>query len=155
LSTAPIESDRELPASTEPSATVASTTAGERPRRVLVIGLDGGTFDLIEPWAASGDLPALGKLMRDGSFGRLRTVIPPMTAPAWTSFGTGTNPGKHGLYDWIARKAGTYRFLPVTALDCRVPTMYQILSQIGRRVLAMNVPMTYPPFPDYPRQAPR
>ena len=57
-----------------------------------------------------------------------------MTAPAWTSFATGVNPGKHGLYDWIAREPGTYTFTPVTALDCRVPTIYSLLSQVDRRV---------------------
>jgi predicted AlkP superfamily phosphohydrolase/phosphomutase len=139
--------DQSTPPALLPTAAVTATSTSERPRRVLVIGLDGATFDLIEPWVADGDLPALGQLMREGSFGRLRSVVPPMTAPAWTSFGTGTNPGKHGLYDWIARKAGTYRFLPVTAIDCHVPTIYRLLSDVGRRVLALNVPMTYPPLP--------
>jgi len=116
-------------------------------RKVLVIGLDGATFDLIKPWVADGYLPTLSRLMREGAHGPLRSTIPPMTAPAWTSFATGTNPGKHRLFDWIARKSDSYEFLPVTALNCKAPTIYTLLSQADRRVCTLNVPMTYPPTP--------
>jgi len=73
--------------------------------------------------------------------------MPPMTAPAWTSFATGVNPGKHRLYDWIAREPDSYRFTPVTALDGKAPTIYTLLSENGRRVCALNIPMTYPAVP--------
>jgi len=115
--------------------------------KVLVVGLDGATFDLIKPWAADGSLPTFNRLLREGAHGTLRSTVPPMTSPAWTSFATGTNPGQHGLYDWIAREPGSYRFSPVTALDGRAPTIYTLLSQAGRRVCVLNVPMTYPPAP--------
>jgi predicted AlkP superfamily phosphohydrolase/phosphomutase len=114
-------------------------------RKVIVVGLDGATFDLIEPWAAEGRLPNLARILREGAHARLRSTFPPMTAPAWTSFATGVNPGKHGLYDWIAREPHSYRFAPVTAADARAPTIYDRLSRAGRRVLLLNVPMTYPP----------
>jgi predicted AlkP superfamily phosphohydrolase/phosphomutase len=115
--------------------------------KVLVVGLDGATFDLIKPWAAEGYLPTLNHLMSGGAHGALRSTIPPMTAPAWTSFATGTNPGKHRLYDWIAREPDSYHFSPITALDGTAPTIYTLLSQAGRRVCSLNVPMTYPPTP--------
>lgn len=115
--------------------------------KTLVIGLDGATLDLIKPWAADGYLPALNRIMNQGAYGALGSTLPPMTAPAWTSFATGTNPGKHGLYDWIAREPDSYRFTPVTALDGQVPTLYSLLSQLKRRVCALNIPMTYPPLP--------
>jgi len=117
------------------------------PRKVLVIGLDGATFDLIGPWAAEGSLPNLSRIIEKGAWGRMRSTMPPITGPAWTSFSTGTNPGKHGIYDWVARKDGSYAFIPNTALNCKVPTIYDLLSRAGRRVCAMNVPMTYPPTP--------
>jgi predicted AlkP superfamily phosphohydrolase/phosphomutase len=121
----------------------ASTQGG----KVLVIGLDGATFDLIKPWAADGYLPTLDRLMREGAHGTLRSTIPPMTAPAWTSFATGTNPAKHRLYDWIAREPGSYRFSPVTAVNGTAPTIYTLLSRANRRICTLNVPMTYPPVP--------
>jgi len=116
------------------------------PDKVLVIGLDGATFDLIKPWADAGYLPTLQRLMQEGAHGSLRSTVPPMTGPAWTTFATGVNPGKHRLYDWIAREPQSYQFLPVTALDCKAPMLYSLLSQTGRRVCALNIPMTYPPM---------
>jgi predicted AlkP superfamily phosphohydrolase/phosphomutase len=125
----------------------AAPRSADRPNKVLVLGLDGATFDLIKPWAAAGYLPTLKRLMDEGSHGSLRSTTPPMTGPAWTTFATGVNPGKHRLYDWIARDDGAYTFSPVTALDCQAPTIYALLSQVGRRVCSLNVPMTYPPTP--------
>ena len=123
------------------------STSRSRRRKVLVIGLDGATFDLIKPWVDMGYLPTLARLLREGAHGELSSTIPPMTAPAWTSFSTGVNPGNHGLYDWIARDEGTYSFSPTTALNCKAPTIYSLLSDAGRRVCTLNVPMTYPPLP--------
>jgi predicted AlkP superfamily phosphohydrolase/phosphomutase len=130
-----------------PTAQLPASSPARRAGKVLVIGLDGATLDLIKPWAAEGSLPTLSRLMRDGAYSTLHSTLPPMTAPAWTSFATGVNPGKHRLYDWIAREPGSYHFSPVTALDATAPTLYTMLSQAGRRVCTLNVPMTYPPTP--------
>ena len=117
------------------------------PGKTIVIGLDGATFDLIKPWAAEGYLPVLNRIIQDGAHGELASTVPPMTAPAWTTYATGCNPGKHRLYDWIAREPDSYRFTPVTALDGKAPTIYSLLSNYGRKVVSLNVPMTYPPTP--------
>lgn len=58
-------------------------------RKVVVIGLDGATFDLIKPWVDEGRLPNIGNLMKNGVSGYLRSVIPVLSAPAWVSFRTG------------------------------------------------------------------
>ncbi len=113
--------------------------------KTMIVGLDGATFDLIRPWAASGRLPTFRWLMSEGTFGELRSTIPPMTAPAWTSFMTGKNPGKHGLYDWIYRRQDSYDVSPVTARSCAEPKLWSLLSEAGKRVCVYNVPMTYPP----------
>jgi predicted AlkP superfamily phosphohydrolase/phosphomutase len=113
--------------------------------RVWVIGLDGATFDLIRPWAERGDLPTFSRLMAEGAWGEVTSTIPPITGPAWSSFITGTNPGKHGVFDWVYRRAGTYDFHSVSADNLRQPSLWRIASHAGKRVLALNVPMTYPP----------
>jgi predicted AlkP superfamily phosphohydrolase/phosphomutase len=119
--------------------------------RTLVIGIDGGTFDLIRPWAEAGDLPTLGRLMAEGTHGPLESTLPPVTAPAWTTFATGVNPGKHGVFDFIRpmgeAQGRTGEFDLVNATSIRAPTLWQILSQAGRTVGVMNVPVTYPPQP--------
>ncbi len=113
--------------------------------RVWVIGLDGATFDLILPWVKAGHLPVLERLLNEGTWGEVRSTIPPITGPAWTSFMSGTNPGRHGIFDWVYRKQGSYEFHPVTAANSRQPSLWKIASAAGKRVMALNVPMTFPP----------
>jgi len=115
--------------------------------RCYVIGLDGATFDLILPWVAQGKLPAFADLLRRGAWGQLRSTVPPMTGPAWTTFATGANPARHSIYDWVYREPGTYNFVPATARNRRLPSLWSLLSAAGRRVCVVNVPMTFPPEP--------
>lgn len=113
--------------------------------RVLVVGLDGATLDLLEPWVDSGHLPNFARLIEEGSGGVLPSTIPPMTPPAWTTFLTGTTPGSHGIFDWTRRKPDSYELSPLSATNVATPTMWKYLSSRNRSSLVINVPMTYPP----------
>jgi predicted AlkP superfamily phosphohydrolase/phosphomutase len=112
---------------------------------VLVIGIDGATFDLIGPWAEAGDLPNLARLMGEGAHGPLESTLPPVTSPAWPTFATGKNPGKHGVFDFIRPMGGKFEL--VNASSLRAPTLWEMLSERGHNVGVMNVPVTYPPKP--------
>jgi predicted AlkP superfamily phosphohydrolase/phosphomutase len=112
---------------------------------VLVIGIDGATFDLLKPWAEAGDLPNLAQMMAEGIHGPLESTIPPVTAPAWSTFATGVNLGKHSVFDFIRPMGGRYDLVNATSI--RAPTLWKILSEAGRKVGVMNVPVTYPPQP--------
>jgi predicted AlkP superfamily phosphohydrolase/phosphomutase len=114
---------------------------------ILIVGLDGATFDLAGPWIADGTLPHLGRLMRSGAHGRLQSTTPPATFPSWTSFMTGVNPGRHGVFDFTCREPGTYRVRFVNGSSRKAATIWEILSQAGRRVCVLGVPGTYPPEP--------
>lgn len=114
---------------------------------VLVLGLDGATFDLILPWVEQGYLPCLGRLLREGSSSPLRSTIPPITPCAWSSFMTGKNPGKHGLFDFV-EPLPDGRGVRFTNASCRSgESLWGYLSRKDRRVGIINVPMTYPPEP--------
>ncbi len=113
--------------------------------KLLVIGMDGATLDLIGPWAEKGLLPNMAKLMQSGVYGRLRSVLPVLTSAAWPSFMTGVNPGKHGLFDFVRRAADSYQLRPVNRSQMQSETLWSILSRAGRRVGVVNVPMTFPP----------
>ena len=115
--------------------------------RVVVIGLDGGDWSLIEPWVQEGKLPTFQRLMAEGAWGRLRSTMPPITAPAWSSFITGKNPGKHGLIDFVFRQRESYHVSPVNASLRRGRSLWALLGDGGKRVLVVNVPVTYPPEP--------
>lgn len=121
---------------------------GEAPRcRVLVIGLDGATFDLLLPWMEEGRLPQLAAIWRRSSYGYLRSTIPPMTASAWPSFQTGKNPGKHGLFDFMQYEPGSYETTFINARSMREEPLWETLGQHGKQVVVINVPITYPPRP--------
>lgn len=123
---------------------------GDKPSsdsRVLVIGLDGVTFDLIEPWANAGYLPNLAHLMTKAAWGRMQSTIPDHSAPAWTTFATGVLPGKHGLYFFLGPSRDHQYFRPVNATSIRSHTLWELISEQGRQVGTVNVPMTYPARP--------
>src|SRR4030042_2602820 len=71
--------------------------------------------------------------------------MPPATYPALSPFMTGTNPGKHGLFDFTARVPGTYAIEFVNSTHRRMPTLWKILSDAGFRVGVLGMPSTYPP----------
>ncbi len=116
-------------------------------RSLLLLGLDGATFDLILPWAECGDLPTLSGLLERGAWGPLASTIPPASFPAWSTLLTGTDPGRHGIYDFTQRLPGQYRVAFLNATHRRRPTLWRLASQAGRRVAALGFPGTYPPEP--------
>lgn len=116
-------------------------------RRLLVIGLDGVGFDLIAPWVEAGELPFLGRLLAQGTKGPLLSTIPPLTGPAWTSFLTGVNPGKHGVFGWTKRRPGSYAVSVINGGDIGYPTILELASESGRQVVSIGLPVTYPARP--------
>ena len=122
-------------------------TSSTPSNRVMVIGLDCGTLDLIKPWARAGHLPNLARLIEEGCHGILESTLPTISPAAWTSFMTGKNPGKHGIYDFMRRREGTYHMQVIRNDLVAQGTVFRQLSEAGRRVGVVNVPMTYPPEP--------
>jgi predicted AlkP superfamily phosphohydrolase/phosphomutase len=111
----------------------------------MVIGLDGATWQLARPWAEVGHLPTFQRLMAEGAWGALGSTLPPVTPAAWSSFATGMNPGKHGLFDFVGRQDGSYGTYVANASYRDGAPLWQLASQAGRRVTVFNVPATYPP----------
>lgn len=118
-----------------------------RTQRIIIIGLDGATFDLILPWARRGDLPTFKKLMKEGTWGNLKSTLPPMTGPAWSSFITGMNPGKHGIFDFVTRNPEGYGWALLNATYRKGQSFWKFLERQGKNVIVFNVPVTYPPEP--------
>ncbi len=116
-------------------------------RKVAVFGLDGVTFDLLQPWLDEGRLPNLARLLGEGAQGRLRSTIPPVSASAWASFATGTNPGQHGLVDFTYPSANSYDIQVSNGRRRAVPALWEIVGASGRETGVISMPMTYPPQP--------
>ncbi len=112
--------------------------------KLVLIGLDGATFSLLDPLMAAGVLPRLRRLVEGGVRATLRSVFPPYSASAWASFMTGKNPGKHALFDFRLPMSVAEGRPFADARNIRSATLWRLLSEAGRRVCVLNVPMTYP-----------
>jgi predicted AlkP superfamily phosphohydrolase/phosphomutase len=120
---------------------------------VLVIGLDGGTLDVIGPLAERGIMPTFAKMINQGRSGVLRSTTPWYTIPGWISLMTGVSPGTHGRLHWVVAPPEEYfegsrrgrRF--VSSSDIDVPTFWDVAGAAGKRVAIVNMPVTYPAWP--------
>lgn len=114
-------------------------------RRVWIIGLDGAGWPLIKRFMEEGKLPFLKSLMEKGVRARLLSTEPPLSPAAWTTFATGKKPGKHGVLDHLYRREGTYEFSFVNGTLRGATPIWSFLSQRGKKVGIINLPLTYPP----------
>ena len=114
--------------------------------KVFIISLDGATFSVINPLVKQGYMPALAMLMSQSVCAELESVVPPVTAPAWTSFMTGKHPNKHGIFDFARFNPERYTWTINNARDIRSKTLWQILTEHGKRLVVLNLPYTYPPY---------
>jgi predicted AlkP superfamily phosphohydrolase/phosphomutase len=117
--------------------------------KVMILGLDGATFRIVRPLVDAGKLPHLGRLMREGAWGVLQSIVPPHTAAAWPTFMTGKHPGKHGLFSFDQPSLGGYGGAArlVTSQAIAGQTIFDYAGRAGLRVAAVRVPMTYPAWP--------
>jgi predicted AlkP superfamily phosphohydrolase/phosphomutase len=129
-------------------------------KKVIVIGLDGLEPSIVESMLERAELPNLAKIRASGTYTPLNTTYPAQTPVAWSSFATGTNPGGHGIFDFISRDPETY--LPDVALTRferpknifsqpqvvnrrdGVP-LWQVLSEAGVPSIVLRCPCTFPP----------
>ncbi|MBI2894146.1 MAG: alkaline phosphatase family protein [Deltaproteobacteria bacterium] len=134
----------------------AGSESGRKKPRVVILGFDGMDPRWVDQWIA--ELPNIEKLGKRGSRRPLRSTEPPQSPVAWTSFATGSEPAAHGIYDFIRRDPATYRpFVGTTKVE--VPRVgppvarnlrsgepfWQRLGNNGVRVVALNVPYSFPP----------
>ena len=113
--------------------------------KVMVIGLDGATLDILKPLMRSGELPVLDELRKQGVHGPLQSTLLPGTPQAWSTMVTGKNPGNHGIFEFVSRRPKTYDLFPLDASHRESLDIWEILSNAGKKVGVINVPFTYPP----------
>jgi predicted AlkP superfamily phosphohydrolase/phosphomutase len=116
--------------------------------RVIILGMDGATFDVLLPRAGRGELPNLSAVLERGASGSLRSTTPPFSAQAWVSMVTGKNQARHGVTDFWEPAAGLapdQRRSFVTSRQVHGETLWQTANRHGLSVAIVNVPVTYPP----------
>lgn len=121
-------------------------TASSKPR-VLVLGLDGATWTILDPLLAQNKLPTLSALIRNGTRSILRSCIQPSSEQAWSAFATGKQNGKFGLYGFYQRTNQSYALEYINASHRRAATLWRILSERQKKCVVVNVPLTWPVEP--------
>jgi predicted AlkP superfamily phosphohydrolase/phosphomutase len=121
--------------------------------RFIIVALDGLSPEIVEPMLAAGKLPSFQRLKDMGGYSRIATTNPAESPVAWCTVATGRNPGKHGMYDFIRRKPGTYlpdlsltriegnRSMPVR----KGKAFWQYGREAGVPMVMLAFPVTFPP----------
>lgn len=109
---------------------------------LIIIGLDAADYGLTKKFVGEGVMPRLERVATAGNFSCLRSVIPPNTAPGWTSITTGVNPGKHGIYYFY-----DFSTVPLTIVNSTrtsTPRIWDYVRAVKKKSVMVNVPVTYP-----------
>ena len=114
---------------------------------MAVIGLDGVSVPLVRDLTARGLMPNLAQLLAGGTVAPMRSSIPVISSVSWTSFMTGRNPGKHGVYGFTDVKPGTFTMFFPNFGNVRSDTLWDVAGRAGKRSIVLNVPNTYPARP--------
>ena len=114
--------------------------------RTVLIGLDGATFTVLDPFIASGIMPFLRDFTAGAVRAPLRSVIPALTPPSWTSLMSGKRPGQHGVFDFFQKESpDSHYFRFAGSQDIGSATVWSLASGCGQRVISLNFPLMFPP----------
>ena len=112
---------------------------------VFVLGLDGATWDILEPLIEQGDLPNLARIRGQGAHGTLKSVFPPLSPVAWTGVMTGKNSGKHGVFEFLEYGHDPLKGRVNSSRAIKTDLVWEIAGRHGKTTVAGGVPMSYPP----------
>lgn len=113
-------------------------------RKVLVIGLDAVGWDRVLPYVSRGLMPNLARLLGEGTWGEMKTLVPMLSPLIWTTMATGYGPDVHGILDFAQRDAETGQIMPITSKQRRVPAIWNLASALGKTTDVVGWWATWP-----------
>ncbi len=113
----------------------------------MVLSLDGVPFDFLLEQTRSGMMPNLAELIKSCPSQKMRSAHPTVSSVAWSNYMTGRNPGKHGIFGFVERRPESYEIYFPNSSNMSGPHIWEILSHAKKRVIGLNIPVTYPPRP--------
>ncbi len=119
----------------------------KRGPRVVVLGIDGAPYTLLSGLADHGVMPNIARLREEGTFCPMSASIPEVSSTSWTTFMTGVNPGRHGIFGFMEIDRNTYTWRFPKSHDIKSKTIWEIAGENGRRSIVINIPSTYPAKP--------
>ncbi|HDH00639.1 MAG TPA: hypothetical protein ENG80_02375 [Nitrospirae bacterium] len=119
----------------------------DKKRKVIVLGIDGAPCTLLNRFIEQGIMPNLARLAKKGTLTDMTASIPEVSSTSWSTFMTGVNPGRHGIYGFTELRKGSYKWKFPNSGDVRSETLWEIAGRNNRRSIVLNVPSTYPAKP--------
>lgn len=116
-------------------------------KKVVVLGLDGVPYTLLKRFAESGVMPNVAALIEKGTLCSMTASIPEVSSTSWSTFMTGVNPGKHGIYGFMELQKGGYSWRFPNFNDLKSKTLWEIAGENGKKSIVLNIPSTYPAKP--------
>lgn len=114
-------------------------------KRTFVLGIDGFPYSFLQDRFIQKNMPKLSGFAKQNSTKRMDSVYPVVSSVAWTSFATGENPAEHNIFGFVDRNPAPFEITIPTARNRKAKTIWQELSEQGKKVIVINVPLTYPP----------
>src|SRR5689334_6356596 len=115
------------------------------PSRLLILGLDGATWDVLTPLTAQGVMPNLRRLIEQSALPELNSTQPFITPVAWASFQTGCEPHEHGILDYRYYDHSRRQLCLSGTRQLRRTTLLETITVAGGDVVSLNLPLTFPP----------
>ncbi|MBI4716040.1 MAG: alkaline phosphatase family protein, partial [Nitrospirae bacterium] len=113
-------------------------------QKAVIMGLDGVPYTLIQKLTENGTMPRLAEIFRQGSLRKMATSLPEVSSVAWTSFMTGVNPARHGIYGFMDLRPKSYDMFFPDYKFVKAKTLWEFLGEQGKRSIVLNLPGTYP-----------
>ena len=99
--------------------------------QIVLVGIDAGDWDVIDPMIARGELPNLARLKRRGAWSRMRSNIPTLSPLLWTTMATGKAPDRHGINDFLVVDPASGRRVPINSTFRKAKALWNVLSEAG------------------------
>ncbi len=112
--------------------------------KVFLLGLDGATWDVLDPLIEQGCMPNLARLRDEGVSGALRSVFPPLSPVAWTGLMTGKNSGKHGVFEFLEHGHDPLSGRVNSSRAIQSKLIWEIAARHGKKTVAGGIPLSYP-----------
>lgn len=113
-------------------------------QKVVVLGIDGAPCSLLKQFTDQGIMPNLADLAKKGTLTDMTASIPEVSSTSWSTFMTGVNPGKHGIYGFMELQKNSYKWKFPNSNDVRSETLWDIAANNNKKSIVLNVPQTYP-----------
>ncbi len=116
----------------------------ESKEKVVVLGIDGVPCSLLRRFIEEGIMPNLAGIVNKGTLSAMTASVPEVSSTSWSTFMTGMNPGRHGIYGFMELQKSSYKWKFPDSGDVRSETLWEIAGKNNKKSIVLNVPSTYP-----------